>query len=120
MADQVPRDLRRSLIARERGQGRRLPPQLRAQAESWACRQLAAGTGVTAVARALQVAPETVRRWVASRPTATAIAFVPVEIIADEATTTAASCTLAVVAPGGYRVEGLTIVGAAALLRALR
>lgn len=43
----------------------------------------------------------------------------PVEIIADEPTT-AAPRTLTVIAPGGYRVEGLTVIEAATLLRAVR
>ena len=64
------------------------------------------------------MASETVRRWNARSARATAVsALVPVEIIAEEP---ARSRTLTVVAPGGYRVEGLSVEEAAALLRVLR
>ena len=120
MADQDLRDIRRSLIAHVRGQGRRLPPRLRAAAAAWAQRQLSSGATVAAVARALQVAPATVSRWQSVPRASVATALVPVEITADEPATTAASRSLTLVGPGGYRLEGLTIVEAATLLRALR
>ena len=120
MGDQALRDLRRSLIAHGRGQGRRLPPRLRAAAAGWARRQLASGATVAAVARALQVAPATVSRWQSMPSASVATALVPVEIVADEPATSMASRTLTLVGPGGYRVEGLTIAEVGTLLRALR
>jgi len=118
MADQISKDLRRALSARERGQGRKLPAPVRAEAAAWADRQRAAGATMSAVARELGVADETVRRWGSRSGRATrATALVPVEIITDEP---ARSRTLTVIAPGGYRVEGLTVEEAAMLLRVLR
>lgn len=75
---------------------------------------------MASVARALRVAPATVTRWQSAQRAEAATALVAVEIIADEPATTAASPSLILVAPGGYRVEGLTLVEAATLLRALR
>ena len=87
----------------------------------WANRQRAAGASLSAVAEELGVASETVRRWSArSAPATAATALVPVEIVANEPTPTTRSRSLTVVAPGGYRVEGLTVEEAATLLRVLR
>src|SRR5438445_611140 len=81
-----------------------------AKAKEWAAHELAAGATIASVARALHVAPETVRRWGAMRARATrTTALVPVEIIVDEPATSA-SRALTLVGPGGYRVEGLTVV----------
>ena len=75
---------------------------------------------MASVARALCVAPETVRRWGAGATRTTATALVPVEVISDEPTVAVPPRVVTVVAPGGYRVEGLTVVDAAMLLRVLR
>jgi transposase len=121
MADQIPQDLRRSLKARERGQGLHLAPAVRAEAEAWAERRRAAGATFSAIADELGVSPESVRRWAAkSMPPAPTTALVPVEIVAGKPELAQERRTLTVVAPGGYRVEGLTVDEAAALLRVLR
>jgi transposase len=121
MADQIPQDLRRALTARERGQGRKLPSAVRAQAAAWADHRRAAGASLSEVAEELGVVSETVRRWTGKLAQETAeTALVPVEIVSDEPTHNARSRSLTVIAPGGYRVEGLTVEEAATLLRVLR
>jgi len=61
-----------------------------------------------------------VSRWQDVPRAGVATTLVPVEIIADEPGTITSSRTVTLVGPGGYRVEGLTIVEVATLLRALR
>jgi transposase-like protein len=73
----------------------------------------AAGITVAAIAAELGLAPGTVLKWSAqSRATR---ALVPVEIVTDRSS----ERVLSVVSPSGFRVEGLSLLEAAALLRAL-
>jgi hypothetical protein len=118
MRDAKLHALRRLLKNRPRGRGHRLAGQVREEASAWAMRAMADGASVAMVARSLDVAPETVRRWRAAGKVAGTVAPIPVEVI--EEVSAAGLRLVSIAAPGGYRVEGLTIEEAATLLRALR
>lgn len=110
MQEQGLRDLRRELAA-QRGPGVYYPEPLRERAARWARQQLAAGATAAAVATSLGIGRDTLRRWLAT-PTTTAL--VPVEII-DEPS----AAEVTVVSPNGFRISGLTVDEAIAVLRRL-
>ncbi len=111
MRDQEARRLRREFAARERGRGKPYPAALRERATRWARRQAAGGASLRDIATTLGVHGESVRRWLLVGPTASPL--VPVEVVGEPA----APDTLVVVSPSGFRVEGLSVAAAAALLR---
>ena len=107
--------LRREFAARERGRGKRYPTALRERATRWIRTQTAAGTSLRAVARALGIHTESARRWNRSDAAElTSTALVPIEIVVDEVRPARA---LTVISPAGFRVDGLSLVEAAALMR---
>jgi hypothetical protein len=90
-----------------------VPRHVRAQIVAFAGRALAAGWSLPAVAEAVGVSIGSVRNWRREPP---ATALVPVVLTSRPVVERA---TLTVVAPSGYRVEGLDVPTTAALLRAL-
>ena len=90
-----------------------VPRHVRAQIVAFAARAMAGGWSLAAVARAVGVSIGSVRNW---RRSSAASALVPVVVTPSRAIPPAA---LTVVAPSGYRVEGLDVPTTAALLRAL-
>lgn len=115
--DKHAENLRRRVIALgRRTRGARIPDELRAEVIRYAMGRRQCGDGVRKIARALGVSPESIRRWTQPDAVGRARALVPV-VVRDE--WQAAPEAVAVTAPGGYRVEGLTLASAAALLRAL-
>src|ERR1051325_3016410 len=102
-------------VAQERGnrQGaeRRYSATLRATAVAYWRTREAAGEGLQAVAKALGVAPMSLRRW-AQEP-----AFRPVQVIADHRSEARVVVTITA---EGVRVEGLDIDTAAQLVARLR
>ena len=108
--------LRRDLEAEGIGPGRFVPPELRERATAWTLRRRRDGESFGAIAVELGVARETVRRWAAeSTARRPAAKLVPVRVERAEAR----QRLVAVVSPSGFRVEGLTLPEAAAMLRAL-
>jgi len=111
------RTLRRALTSRRRGRGR-LPTALRAPALAYARRRRRDGAGVAAIAAELGLCSETIRRWTRGPMAAVAPAgLVPIEVVADD---TPAPRALTLHSPSGFRIDGLSLDEAAALLRALR
>jgi hypothetical protein len=110
MQEHELRDLRRELAA-QRGPGVYYPEPLRERARRWARQQLAAGATTAAVAASLGIGRDTLRRWIAPAST---LALVPVEIV--DAPRAAEVC---VVSPSGFRISGLTLEDAIAVLRRL-
>lgn len=107
--------LRREFAARERGRGKQYPTALRERATRWIRAQTAAGASLRAVASALGIHAESARRWnQAGAAAETSTALVPIEVIADEIRPTR---TVAVISPAGFRVDGLSLIEAAALMR---
>lgn len=96
----------------------------REQLQAEVDRLLAAGMGRTAACEAVGIAPNTLRRWRQDgdgEPEFRAVgvtALVP-STSAPLVAAAPAPVDLSLVAPGGYRIEGLGIETAAALLRAL-
>jgi len=99
-----------------RTRGARIPDKLRAEVIRYAMERRQHGDGVRKVAQALGVSPESVRRWTTPNTTGRTRALVPIVVRDDDDVPTG---LLTLTAPGGYRVEGLTVVSAAAPLRAL-
>lgn len=110
--------LRRELARVEKGRGKRYPEQLRRRVTTWAAARHAAGASWQEIKRELGQRFDTVRRWCAVEggPRTLSRALVPVRVVRDEST---AARTVAVVSPTGFRVEGLTLFEAAAMLREL-
>ena len=110
-------DLRRRVMALgRRTRGARIPDQLRAEVIRYASERRRCGDGVHAIAGALGVSPESIRRWTVPVVTGRARALVPIVVRDDDG---APAGPLTVTSPAGYRVSGLTPASAAALLRAL-
>lgn len=107
-------ELKREIGRLQRGRGRRYPAALRARIASYAAKRRAEGETWASLRDELGVPWETLRRWSIDGPRAS---VVPVEVIApspdrgDE--------VVAVVSPTGWRLEGLAVRDAVAVLRAL-
>ena len=109
-------ELRRRVMALgRRTRGARIPEELRAEVIRYAEERRRSGDGVRKIARSLGVSPESIRRWTTPGTIKRTRALVPVVVREQDEGVKA----LTVVAPGGYRVEGLTVSSAAALLREL-
>jgi transposase-like protein len=91
---------------------------LKERAARWIAERRAAGQSVESIASELGVAPGTVLRWSANAPSkadaAARRSMVPVKVVSEPK-----SQLVSVVSPAGYRIEGLTLSEAAALLQAL-
>jgi len=98
-----------------RGRTSRIPDAVRGHVVAYARRARAAGQSWHRIARAVGVSVGSLQNW--SGTPAPARTLVPVAVAAPAATVPAPP--LVVVSPGGYRVEGLDLPTAAALLRAL-
>ncbi len=105
---------RRVLALGRRGQGARIPVELRAELIRYAGERRRCGEGVGGIARTLGVSAESIRLW--TRSDTIRRALVPIVVRAEPPVVAGA---VTVVAPGGYRVEGLTIAATAELLRHL-
>jgi len=111
-----PQELRRRVAALgPRTRGTPIPEQLRAELTRYAVERRRRGDAVREIARAVGLSPESIRRWTMASPTRRRRALVPV-VVHDHDEDRAG---ISVVAPSGYRVEGLTVASVAALLREL-
>lgn len=106
--------LRKALAAVDKGRGKRYPASLRARVVTWALERRRDGESWEAIKRALGQEYDTVRRWCGASAVIPSRAFVPVTVV-DSAAPPAR--VVAVVSPGGFRVDGLTLSEAAVLLR---
>jgi hypothetical protein len=104
------RKLRATLAQRESGRGRRFAPALRRQISAVGRRLREEGKSWFGIGREIGLPSETVRRLCEQ----SASGFVPVEVVRD-----AVAGGLVVVAPNGYRVEGLDVETVVALLARL-
>jgi hypothetical protein len=102
-----------------RGRTTRIPDAVRTRVLAYTRRQRAAGESWTRVARTVGLSIGSLKNW--SRLPAVARTLVPVAVAAPAGVAPPAvpAAALVVVSPGGYRVEGLDLATASALLRAL-
>lgn len=89
------------------------PPQLQRAAAEFAARLRADGWSDGRIAHELGLSPPTLRRWT-KRLVPSVSAFRPVAVVEEAPAATGPS--LALVTPGGFRLEGLTVEDAAFLL----
>ena len=102
--------LRATLARRESGRGRRFSPELRRQIAVTGRRLRDEGKSWTGVGREIGLLPESVRRICEQAGPG----FAPVEVVGDSQVR-----DLVIVAPNGYRVEGLDVETVVALLARL-
>jgi len=113
----MDRFVREFRVAGKRRRGRGYPAEMRQRAAEYARKRAKAGDGVAEVSAELGVSEQTLRNWLAKAGPA----FLRVTV--DESVGSAravATGSLVLVAPSGYRLEGLDLDGAADLLRVLR
>jgi transposase-like protein len=113
MAQREAESLRREFDGAAARRGRCFSGDLKRRATAWITKRRAEGITVAEVASELGLAPGTVLKWSAQSKSTRAL--VPVEVVAERSPEHAVS----VVSPAGFRVEGLSLIEAAALLRAL-
>jgi transposase-like protein len=126
MSEQDLAEFREKMQSSERNASGHAPRELRVRGAKLAVRMLEAGEPVAAVAKALGVTAPTVKQWgsTALAKRETPVTLVPVEVVAEARKPTSKRPSverrISVTAPSGYRVDGLSVAEAAALLRALR
>ena len=98
-----------------RGRTSRIPDAVRAEVLAYARRARAAGRSWAGIAHAVGLSAGALKNWSQTPPAPPRL--VPVGVAAPAPDTPGAA--LVVVSPGGYRVEGLDLATATALLRAL-
>ncbi len=91
-----------------RGRGQRYAPELKSQASAWAKAERRAGGSWKTIAAAIGVHPKTLRDWCMQ---AGETRLRRVHVVEDEA-----PASVSVVSPSGYKIEGLTLSEATALL----
>jgi transposase-like protein len=111
--DQEVAALRRELGRVARGRGTRYPTELRERVVAWALAQRRAGASWRKIKRELGQKFDTIRQW--CRGSEGSRALLPVRVVAERAPERRVS----VVSPSGFRVEALSLMEAAALLREL-
>jgi len=113
--------LRREIGRHERGRGKRYDVALKRRVQAWISRRRHAGASLASIGAEVGLCLETVRRWLRAdlaspgKRLARRSALVPVRVV-DEPR---AVRTVSVVSPSGFRVDGLALAEAAAMLRAL-
>jgi transposase-like protein len=113
MAQREVENLRRELGRVGIRRGRCFSEELKGRATAWIVRRRAAGVRVAEVASELGLSAGTVLKWSARGKSARAL--VPVEVIAEPST----GKSVSVISPAGFRIEGLSLLEAAALLKAV-
>jgi len=98
-----------------RGRTSRIPDAVRAEVLAYAHRERAAGRSWAGIAATVGLSAGALKNW--SQTPAPARRLVPVAVATPAPEGPGAA--LVVVSPGGYRVEGLDLATATALLRAL-
>ena len=105
--------LRRALETHEPARGKRYDSELKKRVIAFAEAERKDGRSWAEIAKELGVAFETVRRWCIA--TGAVGRMRVVHVVAEPS----AKRVVTVIAPSGYRIEGLSIDEAAALLRAV-
>ena len=108
-------ELKRRIGRLERGRGRRYPASLRERIERYVTARREFGYSWDSLSAELGIPAETMRRWQQDSRGETGATLVPVEVV----DAVVAERTVAVVSPSGWRLEGLGVAEAVAVLRAL-
>ena len=103
--------LRREFSKIGRGRGQRYPSALKEKAIALARSQRSAGATWAEIGESIGLHQETIRCWSIER---TSTPMRRVEIVADES-----DKTVSVVAPSGFRIEGVSLADALTLLEKL-
>lgn len=107
--------LKREIRRCERGPGKRYPAELKGRAVQWALQRRRKGDNWTTIGRKVGLGLDTVRRWceadVDAPGRARHRALVPVQVVPEPAE------SVGHVSLTGWRIDGLTLAEAAALLR---
>lgn len=113
MSERTIEEIRTALVRTGGNSGRSYPEAARMAALDWAERQGRKGMGLVPLASELGISPSTLRKWQQQRrePSST---FCPVQVVEPSS-----SRGLVVHAPGGLRIEGLSIPELAELVRRL-
>ena len=90
------------------------PQELRVRVTAWITTQRAAGVSVEVLASELGLSRGTVMKWSQLARASEVRAMVPVHVVADRV-----ESTVSVASPSGYRIEGLSLVEAVAVLKEL-
>lgn len=106
--------LRVDLVRLGRAQGRRYPPGMKESILKFVDAAREAGVTVTDCCRRLGLSPKQLSNWRAEQRASEPKALVPVNVVGD-----APWATLSIVAPNGYRIDGVTTEQAIELMRAL-
>jgi hypothetical protein len=113
MQNRDARELRRRVARLKRDRpGFRFSAALRAEITAWVTEQRECGVWWCDLSRAIGVSAETLKRWAA--PRATASAMLPVHVIDAPP-----MGTVTLVSSTGFRVEGVAIADAIAILQGL-
>lgn len=107
-------EIRTALVRMGGSSGRSYPEAARTAALDWAERQRRKGIGFDPIASELGISATTLRKWQQQRR-ATSSSFCPVHLVEPSSS----SRGLVVHAPGGLRIEGLSIPELAELVRRL-
>jgi transposase len=116
MPDRELQALRRLLAQVTRGRGRRYPTAVRERVRAWATERRGRGDRWDELSRELGIPPDTLQRW-ATPHGERAMELRPVAVL--EASDPPPCRRLTIVAPGGLRIEGVTVADAIAILRGL-
>ena len=112
MMEREAEALRREFSKIGRGRGQRYPAALKQRAIALGRSQRGTGTTWAEIASSIGLHQETIRCW--CREAGEARSLRRVEIVADEA-----DKTVSVVAPSGFRIEGVSLADALTLLEKL-
>lgn len=111
--------LRRELRRRDGGRGKRFDGELRRRMVAFAEDRRRDGASWKTIATELGACVDTVRRWCGGGAPVTTRPLRRVEVVADAVVELRAPAALAIVTPGGLRIEGVAIDDVVALVRAL-
>jgi len=114
MAQREAEELRRELDGVTSRHGRCFPPELAERAGRWIAARRAEGATVSEIGEELGLGDNTVRSWCKRASSPTTRALVPVQVVPD-----APARTVSIVSPAGFRIDGLSLGDAVALLKAL-
>lgn len=106
--------VRAALAGHEAGRGKRYSAGLKARIIEFAHSRRSEGASWATIAGDIGIAFETVRRWCMAERRKAPRKMLPVRVVSDRA-----ERTVSVVSASGYRIEGLTLDEAIAVVRAL-